>query len=782
MKVFFKIIIFFSFFHLYAMERAIQQDTWRENSHLSITHFENLSQNTVHHIQAFANQDLLSSLQFGPGIDGIQQLSLRKLETQSSLIIQSLPQVHHVQNTESQLNNVIYDNRIREHYDFKFRDNIQSDQVLNIHKKIIDQIYSNPQLKKWFENQLNALIPTIAETFRCPTPFNTILLDLIEFNPERAIDQSVKSYLEYVKEELVTDKILETSWKIKNDKLQFQLCGSLDRRQQCAWSIASYFKRILPPQHYKDTIQSFARQHGISEFAEIAEYQDSNSLIRSWETVKSFPGRVFSNTRFGNTTADQIRTHPQYQEFKTQIILSLQNRVREAQQRAQLNDPLNRMIFEECARRYTDRPSFLQAHSTNNKTIQPIIHTSTTETKQEIEETVELESSFERIPLLEQHTPENQLDFRILDTLQLLGRDINSIENIEKNPTLLQLINKLTQKNYSTNNPKLICFYTALIDNCFTINKLANHKRLTQADYKHITSLSTNKQTNYYTARMYRISNAACERLKETITRPEELVTNIVLGPVLTTISAVDAATGYLLENGLNPTQALVQVTSLYEYLVNLPEEQQDKIIGTLLTETIVNWSTGRITGTTSFRSNTVFQRFKSHPRMLAIFSRLNTCSQSIKQAVRPCAEGMSHVAHRIAKPFKQCLGRNRANSVRPLDYGHSARQYNQLKNALNAEERLALEQQFTNIIKCTKHGLERLLERGFEPEEVKSLITKPDYLKIQNDGAKAFIQKFGDKYRIIVLNEKTGEIVTALKNTTLKKIINLGKNYGWEL
>jgi len=90
--------------------------------------------------------------------------------------------------------------------------------------------------------------------------------------------------------------------------------------------------------------------------------------------------------------------------------------------------------------------------------------------------------------------------------------------------------------------------------------------------------------------------------------------------------------------------------------------------------------------------------------------------------------------------------------------------------------------EEFTSVINCTEHGLERLIERGFLPEEVKSLVLNPDYIRIQSDGAKAFIQKIGEKYRIMVLNETTGEVVTALKNTTLKKILALAKNYGWEL
>ena len=101
--------------------------------------------------------------------------------------------------------------------------------------------------------------------------------------------------------------------------------------------------------------------------------------------------------------------------------------------------------------------------------------------------------------------------------------------------------------------------------------------------------------------------------------------------------------------------------------------------------------------------------------------------------------------------------------------------QYEKLKNALKIEE-------FTSIAGCTEHGLQRLIERGFDASEVLSLLSKPDYIRIQSDGAKVFIQKLENKFRIIIFNESTGEIVTALKETTEKKIISLGKNYGWEL
>lgn len=114
------------------------------------------------------------------------------------------------------------------------------------------------------------------------------------------------------------------------------------------------------------------------------------------------------------------------------------------------------------------------------------------------------------------------------------------------------------------------------------------------------------------------------------------------------------------------------------------------------------------------------------------------------------------------------------ANGIRPLDYGHSAVQYEQLKKALRIEE-------FTSIVKVTKHGLERLMER-FTPEAVKATLLTPDFVKIQENGVKAFIKQAGNNYNFIALNEKTGAVVTALNNIDKKALSNLAKNYGWTL
>jgi hypothetical protein len=73
--------------------------------------------------------------------------------------------------------------------------------------------------------------------------------------------------------------------------------------------------------------------------------------------------------------------------------------------------------------------------------------------------------------------------------------------------------------------------------------------------------------------------------------------------------------------------------------------------------------------------------------------------------------------------------------------------QYEKLKEILNIE-------QFTSIIKTTKHGIQRLIERGFTPEEVKIIYRTPDIIRIQKDGAKAFIKIISqNRYNLMIYN-----------------------------
>lgn len=104
----------------------------------------------------------------------------------------------------------------------------------------------------------------------------------------------------------------------------------------------------------------------------------------------------------------------------------------------------------------------------------------------------------------------------------------------------------------------------------------------------------------------------------------------------------------------------------------------------------------------------------------------------------------------------------------------HSINQYEYLNFDLRAK-------QYTSIAPCTKHGLERLIQR-FTPEEVQCTIKNPDLIKIQNDGAKAFIKKIGEKYSIITVNPKTERIITGINGLDAEAAMKLGQHYGWNL
>jgi hypothetical protein len=102
--------------------------------------------------------------------------------------------------------------------------------------------------------------------------------------------------------------------------------------------------------------------------------------------------------------------------------------------------------------------------------------------------------------------------------------------------------------------------------------------------------------------------------------------------------------------------------------------------------------------------------------------------------------------------------------------------QYEKLKEALMME-------QFTSIIKTTKHGIQRLIERGFIPKEVEDLVYCPHYVRTQFDGAQVFITNLSSgRYNLLVINEKTEEVVTALRNISFNRVEKLGNNYGWSL
>ncbi len=84
-----------------------------------------------------------------------------------------------------------------------------------------------------------------------------------------------------------------------------------------------------------------------------------------------------------------------------------------------------------------------------------------------------------------------------------------------------------------------------------------------------------------------------------------------------------------------------------------------------------------------------------------------------------------------------------------------------------------------TNITeKATKHGTERLHERGFSQNDIMNT-KKTTNIKTQSDGAKVYIKEIDNgRYNVIVEGERG--IITALKNISEKSLERLTKNYNW--
>ena len=100
--------------------------------------------------------------------------------------------------------------------------------------------------------------------------------------------------------------------------------------------------------------------------------------------------------------------------------------------------------------------------------------------------------------------------------------------------------------------------------------------------------------------------------------------------------------------------------------------------------------------------------------------------------------------------------------------------QYEHLKQWLRIKE-------FTSIIDTTKHGIERLIERGFTPADVQEVMRFPSFMKVQRDGALVYIKQIQSNFNVIVFNQKTKKVATAIKNIDQKSLDDLGKNYGWK-
>ena len=79
---------------------------------------------------------------------------------------------------------------------------------------------------------------------------------------------------------------------------------------------------------------------------------------------------------------------------------------------------------------------------------------------------------------------------------------------------------------------------------------------------------------------------------------------------------------------------------------------------------------------------------------------------------------------------------------------------------------------------KATKHGSERLKERGFSRNDISNTKSTSN-VKTQSDGAKVYIKEISPgKYNVIV--EGNRGIITALKNISKKSLDRLTKNYNW--
>jgi hypothetical protein len=74
-------------------------------------------------------------------------------------------------------------------------------------------------------------------------------------------------------------------------------------------------------------------------------------------------------------------------------------------------------------------------------------------------------------------------------------------------------------------------------------------------------------------------------------------------------------------------------------------------------------------------------------------------------------------------------------------------------------------------------HGAERLLERGFNGEDIVDTLNGDTY--VQSDGATAYVSNNAGKYNVIVIGDQG--VVAALRGVSVKSVSALARNYGWE-
>ncbi len=101
----------------------------------------------------------------------------------------------------------------------------------------------------------------------------------------------------------------------------------------------------------------------------------------------------------------------------------------------------------------------------------------------------------------------------------------------------------------------------------------------------------------------------------------------------------------------------------------------------------------------------------------------------------------------------------------------HNAAQYQKIK------EQIALDE-IQSVVNTTKHGAERLIERGFTPKDISDLKFRPDIIKTQSDGVQVFIKQVNGKYNVIV--EGDYGVITSLKKLVKKSLNRLSDNYDW--
>jgi hypothetical protein len=86
-------------------------------------------------------------------------------------------------------------------------------------------------------------------------------------------------------------------------------------------------------------------------------------------------------------------------------------------------------------------------------------------------------------------------------------------------------------------------------------------------------------------------------------------------------------------------------------------------------------------------------------------------------------------------------------------------------------------------IVSQNNYASQYISSQKINPPHKISSSNPSSYVPEHIDGSKAFIKKIGEnRYNVIVINQKTKKVVSALRQIDLKAINNLGKNYGWSI